>query len=321
MLEAFLFLILGLAVLSFGADWLVRGGGSIAIRAGITPLVVGLTVVAFGTSAPELVVSVKASMEGAGSMAIGNVVGSNIFNIGAILGLSALVSPLIVKPQLTRFDMPLLIGVTLLFSAMFHDQVITRIEGGILFTGVVIYTVYSILKARKEVALGIHDANEDDEIPTPSANVLMDIGFVIAGCLGLYYGGKLLVDNAVILAKFFGMSDAVVGLTVVSAGTSAPELITSIVASMRKQTDIAIGNVVGSNLFNLLSVIGAAGLIHPIHGGEVVLLDILVMNGLTILLLGLMLRGMRLFRGEGLILLAIHLSYMTYLLLQTQPSQ
>lgn len=310
----FLWLVLSLIILSFGADFLVRGAGAIALRVGITPLVVGLTIVAFGTSAPELVVSVNASFKDQGAMAIGNIVGSNIFNIAVILGMAALVSPLVVKPQLVKFDTPLCIFVTILFSAMFHDQFMSRIEGGILFSGLIAYTVYSVISSRKETAKAKAEAEAlGEELPKPSNNPVRDMGFIALGGLGLWYGGEMLVKNAVLIAQGFGVSEAIIGLTIVSAGTSAPELATSVVASFQKQTDIAVGNIVGSNLFNILSVVGLASLINPISAVGINLSDILVMNGLTILLLVLMIRGYRLFRGEGFLLLFIYVGYLYYL--------
>ncbi len=305
-------LLVGLLVLCLGAEGLVRGSSSLALRAGITPLVVGLTVVAFGTSSPEMVVSTKAVYLGQGGIALGNVVGSNIFNIAVILGLSALIRPLKVHSQLIRFDMPVMIGISLLAYGLFCDGSLSRLESGVLFLGVIAYTVHVIRMARRE-----HDQKIEQEfsdgVPPTSKSVWLDVLFVLGGLVLLVVGAKLFVHGAVDLARVWGVSEAVIGLTIVAAGTSMPELATSMVAAFRKQEDIAIGNIVGSNIFNILGILGLSGLIKPFEAEGVRSLDFFFMIGTAIVLLPLMITGMRLNRVEGFLLLVVYGVYLSFL--------
>lgn len=302
----------GLVLLCIGAEGLVRGSASLALRAGVTPLVVGLTVVAFGTSSPEMVVSTKAAWLNQGSIALGNVVGSNIFNIAVILGLSAVVRPLKVNVQLIRFDLPVMIAVSLLAFFMFRDGQLSRGESALLFLGVVVYTGVVIRMARRE-----HSRKVEEEFaegtPKASRSVLLDVVYVVGGLALLVLGARLFVHGAVDLARIWGVSEAVIGLTIVAAGTSMPELATSMVAAFRKQEDIAIGNIVGSNIFNLLAILGVAGLIRPFSGGGVQPTDFYFMLGTSIIILPLMRWGMRLNRVEGLLLLIAYGVYLALL--------
>lgn len=303
-------LILSLIALYIGADWLVRGSSSLAARAHISPLVIGLTVVAFGTSAPELVVSISATLNGQGNISIGNVVGSNIFNICVILGLSAIVFPLQAKTQLLKIDIPIMILASGLFTVLFWNGHLGRLEGLLFFSGVIAYTCFSLYFARKK---GMKQAVAEGEI-TVSSHWIKDALFLAGGLIILVFASQLLVDNAVYIAKAAGISEAVIGLTIVAAGTSMPELATSIVAATKKNPEIALGNIVGSNIFNILTILGITSLIHPISAAEVNYIDLLVMLGVTILVLPVVRTGFKITRLEGIFLFSIYIAYTLYLL-------
>ncbi|MBO5644348.1 MAG: calcium/sodium antiporter [Lentisphaeria bacterium] len=300
----------GLVLLYYGAEFLVKGGVKIAQKMKISPLVVGLTLVAFATSAPELVVSVDASLKGHGDISIGNVVGSNICNIALILGVCAMITPLTVNKKLFKVDVPLMIGsaaVLSIFCLMSHG--VNRWQGLILFAGIITYTVTSIRTARKEEA-GNAEAGEDSS----DVNLLVAVLFV-AGGLGMLVGGaKLFVNSAVYLAKLFKVSDAVIGLTVVAVGTSLPELATSVVAAIKGEKDIAIGNVVGSNIFNVLAICGITPFIAPISAPGISWVDLAMMIGVSVLLYPLMKTGFTISRKEGVLLFAIYVGYTVYLI-------
>lgn len=300
-------LILSLVALYIGAEWLVRGSSALAARARITPLVIGLTVVAFGTSAPELVVSLSASLNGQGSIAIGNVVGSNILNICLILGVSALICPLQVKRQIVKKDIPIMIGATILFTVLFWNGTINRWEGLLFFAGIVAYTLYSLYFARK------HQEATEEKIAV-SKHWTIDVLFLAGGLVVLVFASQLLVKNAVFLAKAIGISEAVIGLTIVAAGTSMPELATSIVAALKKNPEIAVGNIIGSNIFNLLAIVGTTALVHPIHAPQVNYIDLLVMLGASLLILPLARTGYKISRIEGAGLVIVYVIYTLYLL-------
>jgi cation:H+ antiporter len=320
-----LWLILGLIALTVGAEWLVRGAAHLAVRVGISPLVVGLTVVAFGTSAPELVVSLGAVLKGQVDVAVGNVVGSNICNLLLILGLTAVVAPLVVSPQLLRFDLPLLILVTLVVWALCQDQMLSRYEGAGLFAGVIVYTAWSVIasrwKTRRELAAAEANRPEGDPFevkkdPPGWWGFFFNLLLVIVGLVLLTNGAAWFIDSAIIAARYLGVSELVIGLTLVAAGTSLPEVATSVVAAFRGQRDIAVGNVIGSNLFNLLSVLGAsaavstAGLtISPL----VLNRDLPLMVAATLLCIPVFWTGKQVSRVEGGIFLIGYLGYLTYL--------
>jgi cation:H+ antiporter len=309
MLVACLLIALSCIILFVGAELLVRGGASIALKLGLTPLVVGLTVVAFGTSAPELVVSLKAAWIGQSDIAIGNVVGSNIFNIAVILGLAAAVFPITTHLQVLRWDAPVLLAVTLLVPLAFLDGVVSRAEGGLLVAGIVAYTVWAVRMAKKDEQLG-HEAHIDVPEIEKKGSVFTDVVKIVAGLGVLVLGSRILVENSVTVAKSLGVSEAVIGLTIIAAGTSMPELATSVVAAFRKQSDIALGNVLGSCLFNLLFVLGGAASIHPVRTSALQPVDLWVMIGVTVLLVPMLATGRRLSRGEGLVLFAGYLGYL-----------
>lgn len=306
----------GLVLLYFGAEWLVRGASELAIRFGISPLVVGLTVVAFGTSAPELVVSVKANLDGSGGMAIGNVVGSNICNIALVLGVGAVIFPLGIQRQVVRREMPVLLGSTLVFLLMIKDGVIGRLEGGALFVGVLIYVIASLVQARKEDP-NVSEDLDPEVIKAAKAGGLgrmsLNIFLIVIGALLLVLGADRMVVGGENIARFYGVPEAIIGLTLVAFGTSLPELATSVVAAMKKEGDIIVGNAVGSCIFNLLAVAGLAGVVSPLRGEGVTVIHLAVMLTLTVILMPMMLHRMKLDRWEGALLVTGYLGFTAWL--------
>ena len=312
-----IFTILGLFFLVAGGESLVRGASGIALKAKVSAAVVGLTIVAAGTSMPELVVSVQSVPGGRAEIAVGNVVGSNIFNIGVIIGIAALVSPLRVLGNTFRLEWPVMILAALQLFLLARDGMVDRVEGGVLFAALLAFVAYAVWVGRhsstaKEVQ-GFEDAVTPPWGATKNLSIGLYIGAVVVG-VGLLAGGStLLVRGAVGIATDLGLSETVIALTIVAAGTSTPELITSIVAARRGQGDIAIANVVGSNIFNVLGILGVTALIHPLDVTEVVIhRDIWWMIGATALLLPLMWSGMRVNRLEGTLLFG---GYITYVVL------
>ncbi len=314
----------GLIALMIGGELLVRGASLLATAMKISPLVIGLTVVAFGTSAPELGVSLKASLTGAADVAVGNVVGSNIFNVLVIAGLSALVMPLIVSSQLIRIDVPLMIGASLAFWGFSLDGTIVRWEGVILFGSLIAYIVFCIRQSRKESREVVEEFAH--EIPPPSAwtsNAFVQLGLMIGGLILLGVGSSWLVGGAVAIATLWGVSELIIGLTIVSVGTSLPEVVTSVVASYRGERDIAVGNVVGSNLFNLLCVVGLSSVVAPsgIPVTDAALaFDIPVMVAVAVVCLPIFFSGNLITRFEGGLFLAYYVFYTSLLILtETHP--
>ncbi len=302
----------GLVLLFFGADWLVKGAVTMALHLGLSPLIVGLTVVALGTSLPEALVSVQASLDNQGGIALGNVIGSNILNIALILGLSALIQPLKVDSHIVKADVPLLVGASFLLMVLLEDFHISRMEGALLLLGIVFYVCGNIMTVKRTSPE--EDKIEGMEIPEdPSKNLFRDIGFLILGLIALAFGSSFLVSGAVDLARIWGLSEALIGLTIVSIGTGTPELATALMAAYRKTADIAIGNAVGSNLFNIMFVVGLAGLVAPMDATGIKSSDLYVMFGLTILLLPTVWTGMVLDRKEGFLFLAVYVAYLYYL--------
>ncbi|MBN1308253.1 MAG: calcium/sodium antiporter [Chitinispirillaceae bacterium] len=302
----------GAVLLYFGAEFLVRGSSNLALRSGISSLTVGLTVVAFGTSAPELVVSVKSGFDGLGGIAVGNVIGSNIFNIAVILGVSALIRPMKVSLQVLRIDTPVMVAVSLLFVMVMLDNKITRTEAAVLLTGMIVYMVAAVYAGKKSAAAG-RAAGTADSPDRPKGRVPFDFLLITAGLGALILGSRLFVDGAIGMAKKLHVAEAVIGLTVVAAGTSLPELATSVVAAMKKEVDIAIGNIVGSNIFNILAILGISGILTPLHAEGVGIIDLGVMLGTAACLLPFMWTGFRLNRIEGIALMAVYGGYLWYL--------
>jgi cation:H+ antiporter len=311
-------IILGLAILIFGADLLVRGASSISVKLGIAPLVVGLTVVAFGTSAPELVINLFGAFKGTTDLALGNIVGSNISNILLILGISALFTELKVQKSTTWKEIPfaLLASIVLFFVAgdLILDNttgIISRGEGFVLLGFFAIFLVYSFeLFNKKEGEV------ENEEIKIYS--LTKSLFFVFVGILGLFFGGQLFVNNAILFSKILGMSEALIGLTVVAIGTSLPELATSIVAALKKQSDIAIGNIVGSNIFNVFWILGLTSIIKPLVVNKVILQDILISVVATLLLFFFMFIGKKniLQKKQGVFFLLCYLVYMVFIVMR-----
>lgn len=311
----------GLVALVAGAELLVKGAAAIASRLGIAPVIVGLTVVAFGTSAPELAVSVSASLGGDADVALGNVVGSNISNILLILGASAVVAGLAVDQRIIRIDIPLLLGASVGTLLLSLDNEISRLDGLLLFAGIVAYTTWlarSARNERREVLAEYDDAVGELEGTAADQSVVVQLVYVLVGLAALVLGSQLLVGSATDVAEELGVSDLVIGLTVVAIGTSLPELATSVLAAVRGQRDIAVGNVVGSNLFNLLSVLGATGLVSadaiPVTDGSL-RVDFPVMLAATLVLVPIIWRGFSVERWEGAMFVALYASYIAFLLL------
>ncbi|MEP4522474.1 MAG: calcium/sodium antiporter, partial [Alloalcanivorax venustensis] len=307
MIANFTYIVLALGLLFIGAEGLVRGSSSLALRAGLSPLTVGLTIVAFGTSSPELVVSLKATLSQQGDISVGNVVGSNIFNIAIILGITALLCPIPVHRKIIKIDAPIALGLTCLLLVLLLNDSLGRLEGLLLFAGIIAYTVMNVVFANKEPVNG---GNDDDAAPGISRHWILDTAFMLGGLGILIFGSRLLVDHSIILAKGFGVSEAVIGLTIVAAGTSMPELATSVVAALRKQPDIAIGNVVGSNVFNILGILGVTSLVSPLYAPGISWTDYAAMLAFTVLLIPLLYTGRILHRLEGLALIALYAGYL-----------
>lgn len=311
MITSLTLLILSLVALYIGAGWLVQGSSALALKAKISPLVIGLTIVAFGTSSPELAVSLDAALNGQGDIAIGNIVGSNIFNIGIILGISATICPLQVKKQLLRIDIPVMLIATILLTLLFWNGTLGRTEGFFFLTGIIIYTLFCLFYSRK------HGEGPNLELEEQPKHWAIDMLAIIGGLVVLVFASQLLVNNAVSIAKELGLSEAVIGLTIVAAGTSMPELATSIVAASKRKTDIAIGNIVGSNLFNILAIAGSCSLIQPIEAKNINYIDLLVMLAISALLLPLVKSGQKISRTEGFVLILLYVIYMFWLLRDT----
>jgi len=321
-LTEFLF-ILGLLFLIAGAEILVRGASRLAVAAGVAPLIIGLTVVAFGTSFPELAVSVMSALSGQADIAVGNVVGSNIFNVLFILGLSALIVPLIVSKQLVRLDVPLMITVSVLLLLISLDGNISRSEGLLLMAGIVAYTVflfyyntYNTRKNREAAATLVEKTSPDRTYKSYATNLF----FIVSGLFLLVVGSQWLIDGAIVFALRLGVSELVIGLTIVAAGTSLPEVATSIIASIRGERDIAVGNVVGSNIFNILAVLGLSSLLAPngINVAPSVLrFDIPIMIAVAVACLPIFFTGHLIARWEGLLFLGYYAAYIVYLLLHS----
>ena len=302
----------GLVLLFFGADWLVQGAVTLALHLGLSPLIVGLTVVALGTSVLEALVSVQAQLGHQGGIALGNVIGSNILNIALILGLSSLILPLKVDSRIVKADVPLLTGATFMLVVLLEDFHISRMEGAFLLLCIVFYVTGNIMTVKRTSPE--EDQIEGMEIPEDSGKTLWrDVGFLILGIVTLGFGANFLVTGAVDLARIFGLSEALIGLTIVSIGTGTPELATALMAAFRKSPDLAIGNVVGSNLFNIMFVLGIAGLVAPLDGNGISSIDLYVMLGVTFLLLPTVWTGRILDRKEGFLFLAIYVGYLYHL--------
>jgi cation:H+ antiporter len=318
---AILFLVLGGVLLTAGAEVLIRGATSLAAAARISPLVIGLTIVAFGTSAPELVVSLQSSLRGQADIALGNVVGSNIFNILLILGISALITPLTVSQQLVWLEVPLMIVLSALVLLLGLDGSIGRLDGAFFVLSLVIYTVWSIRQSRKEQkAIEEEYAKEFgiDPKSTTWPGMLLHVAFVVGGLLLLVLGSHWFTDSAVEIARAMHVSELVIGLTIVAAGTSLPEVATSVLAAIRGERDIAVGNAIGSNLFNVMAVLGISSVVSPAGvnvAGPALEFDIPVMIAVAVACLPVFFTGHLIARWEGGLFLGYYLAYVAYLIL------
>jgi cation:H+ antiporter len=313
------FFVAGLALLIAGGEALVRGASRIASALGVSPLIIGLTVVAFGTSSPEFAVSIHAAITGSSGVAIGNIIGSNIFNVLMILGVSALITPLIVSQQLIRLDVPLMIAVSILVFVLAADGAFTVLDGALLFLGLITYTVFLFYLSRKESSDvdSVYAKALASRTATTQGQWVLHIFFVVGGLGLLVLGARWFVDGAVALAQFLGLSEVVIGLTIVAAGTSLPEVVTSIIAAIRRERDIAVGNIVGSNLFNLLGVLGLAALLAP-EGIPVSMgvlhFDIPVMLAVAVACLPIFAQS-RISRWQGGLFFGYYIAYTAYLVL------
>ena len=309
-IEIILYLVFGLILLVLGGEGLVRGSSALAARFGVTPLLIGLTIVAFGTSSPELVVSLQAALKGNSDISLGNIIGSNIGNIGLILGISALIMPLKVQVQIIRKEIPFMILISVLIAALILTvDSFSFVHGLIFFLMLITYLFFAIKNSKKEVI-----TEEIIEEYTPQKlNAGLSIVFIIAGLAGLIFGSDLFVKGAVEVAKIFGISDLVIGLTIVAIGTSLPELVTSVIAAIKKETDIAIGNIVGSNIFNLLGILGITGMVKEINLNSITYADLGVFILFAVLILPLSRTKFVLQRWEGALLLAVYAGYVAYL--------
>jgi cation:H+ antiporter len=310
-------LVAGLILLVAGAEGLVRGASRLALSAGISPLVVGLTVVAFGTSSPEMAVSVSAARDGVSDIAIGNVVGSNIFNVLLILGVCALAVPLVISWRLVRLEVPLVIAFSILLWLFILDGEIARWEAAVLFGGVIAYTVWAIRASRRESAVAREMSAPGAEPPDTPSPWYVNVGYVVGGLVLLVVGSDWMVDSSVEIAEELGLSKLVIGLTIVAAGTSLPELATSVLATIKGERDIAVGNVVGSNIFNILGVLGLSGLVGKFElqaSSFVQDVDVPVMILVAAICLPVFFSGRNLMhRYEGVAFVVAYLLYVTYL--------
>ncbi len=310
-LELFWNLILvgaGLAMLFFGAEWLVKGSVTIANKLRMSQLVIGLTIVAFGTSTPELAVSISSATKGISDVALGNVVGSNIANIGLILGLSAFIAPIAVSRKTLRKEVPLMIGISFLLLAVSIDGSISFYDGILFVGGILIFTIFSYKTTRKEVVETVI-SNEKNDSSFSKSIILIIIGLIL-----LTVGAFFTVDNAVIIAKEIGLSERIIGLTLVAVGTSLPELITSIVAAKRGHTDISVGNILGSNIFNILAILGISSSITAISVNDSMWTDYVFMILFAVILLPIIKTGLKIGKIEGILLVAGYVGYTAFLI-------
>jgi cation:H+ antiporter len=304
-----LFLIIGLLILGLGAELLIRGSSAIAARFGMSDLLIGLTIVAFGTSAPELAVSIKAAIAQQGGIALGNVIGSNIFNAALILGLTAFITPLTVSLQTIRRELPILLPVTILFAALiFLQDDLGRVSGTVLFIGLLVYLWFSF--RHPEVIVASQEPLPQDVNPPGSLPSLVCVVLILAGLAMLVFGARLFVAQAVLVATALGVSEAVIGLTIVAAGTSLPELAASVTAALRGKADMAIGNIVGSNLFNILGIAGLSAMVRPLATQGIGWLDLTAMLITSAVLLPFFRTNFQLSRWEGAALIACFATYL-----------
>ena len=303
-------LIIGLIVLIIGGDYLVRGSSSIALRLHLSPLVVGLTIVAFGTSAPELLISIQSALKGSPDIAMGNVVGSNICNLALVLGITAVVNPVKVQLNSIRVDWPMTMGASILLYLLVLEGILTAIEGVIFIVCLIVYVAFIVTQSRKDVKSAKLKLDIAALPDAPKQQIWKDIFFIILGCVALFFGSEWFVISAKDLALSLGVEERVVGLTIVAFGTSLPEMVTAAVASFKGESDLALGNLMGSNIFNILSILGITAIIQPISVHEVILnKDLIWMLMITLMILPLMIVRREVGRGDGAVLLIVYAVY------------
>jgi len=307
------FLLLGFVLLYGGGEALVRGAGNMALRIGMSPFIVGMTVVAFATSAPELAVSLQAALAGVDDVAIGNVVGSNIANIGLILGICVLIRPADIHSRMLRLDLPWLIFISVLLLAFLNDGRISRPAGMVFLCGLGLFLYWNIQIARREQAEERLRIEADVKVSTAGVHGTFEVLLIGVGLLALVLGGAAFVRGGVSLAEALGVSPAVIALTVIAVGTSLPELATSIVAALKGDADIAVGNIVGSNFFNILAVLGITATLQPLERGDITMVDLTVMLMFALILVPLIMVRQRIGRPEGIALLVSYGAYLAWL--------
>lgn len=310
---SYFFLIVGFLLLIFSGDFLVKGAVSIALKLRLSTLVIGMTIVSFGTSAPELLVSIKAALGGHPDISIGSVVGSNISNIALILGITALVFPITVSKATLRIDWPMMMLSTLLFVVVVMDGELSAWEGILFIVFLISFIVWLIRNSRKGSAVpaAVDEVNKEEK----NLPLWKGVGLVGLGAVGLVLGADLMLKGAVEIARYYEVSERIIGLTIVAFGTSLPELITSCVAAFRKEADISIGNLIGSNIFNILAILGITSIIHPISvSSSIINSDNYILLGITFLVFPLMYFGKKLTRGKGFLLFFVYTTYLIYLI-------
>ncbi len=316
MLLNVLLLIVGLGLLVKGADWFVDGASSIAKALKIPSLIIGLTLVSFGTSAPEASVSINAAISGSQDISLGNVVGSNIVNTLLILGVSAVIMPLIIEPTMKKFDIPIMLimyTVLVLFCFVISPYQLPRWQGIVMLLLFTVYVAFLVIRAKKTAKNTIEEKEHDNTKKKP---IWLSILLTVIGLGAVIFGGDLVVDKASLIAIDLGMSEALVGLTIVAVGTSLPELVTSVVAAIKKEDDIAIGNVVGSNIFNQIFILGISATISPLAVASTALVDMLVMVGSGVILLLIALTGKKIKRWQGVLMILSYIAYLTFIIIR-----
>ncbi|MGD1838170.1 MAG: calcium/sodium antiporter [Nitrososphaeraceae archaeon] len=314
-----LLIVIGLSLLFAGSELLIRGSVKIAKRLHVSQIIIGLTIVAFGTSTPELIVSVSSALQGQTDISLGNIIGSNIINIGLILGLSSAIFPIAVHVKTIRREIPIMLAVSLFIIPISLDGTISQIEGGLLVISLIAFVYYSYKQSKKEK--NNMELNINDDIDTISNNnkldfpIIKNIIFIIIGIALLYVGSKFTIDNAVSIANIFGISERIIGLTIIAIGTSLPELVTSVRAALKKHADLSIGNIIGSNIFNVLEILGISSLIVGIKVNSEIFIDYIVMMGFSLVLIPLMRSGFMISKKEGYILTGAYISYLIFLLI------
>ncbi|MDF1486898.1 calcium/sodium antiporter [Tessaracoccus caeni] len=299
----------GLVALVVGAELLVRGAAALALRLGIPPIVVGLTIVSIGTSLPELAVGVDAARMGAGPLAVGNIAGTNVVNLLLILGLSAAIAPIAIKRNTIRFELPMMTVAAVLLAVLALDGELSRLDGTVLLTLAVVFSIQVVRLGRRE------PPPDEDELP-PVGNPFVDALMLIGGMVVVILGADWLVDGAVDAARALGVSEAIIGLTIVAIGTSMPELVTTLISTLRGERDVAIGNLLGSSVYNLAFILGATSLVAPLEvTGELIRIDLPVMVGVSLVCIPVFLSGRRVSRGEGIAFVLGYAVYLSALLL------